>query len=52
MLGLMGKKIGMTAIFDERGRKFRAQLSKLLGNIVVDKKTDERDGYTALVLLR
>lgn len=50
MLGLMGKKIGMTAIFDERGHQIPCTVIETAGNIVVDKKTDERDGYTALVL--
>ena len=50
MLGILGKKIGMTAIFDDRGHQIPVTVVETTGNIVVDKKTDERDGYTALVL--
>ena len=50
MLGILGKKVGMTAIFDERGHQIPVTVIETTGNIVVDKKTDERDGYTALVL--
>ena len=50
MLGLMGKKVGMTAIFDDKGHQIPVTVIETTGNIVVDKKTEERDGYTALVL--
>jgi large subunit ribosomal protein L3 len=46
----MGRKVGMTAIFDERGHQIPCTVIETAGNIVVDKKTAERDGYTALVL--
>jgi large subunit ribosomal protein L3 len=50
MLGIMGKKVGMTAIFDDRGHQIPCTVIETGGNIVVDKKTAERDGYTALVV--
>ena len=50
MKGLMGQKVGMTAIFDEAGRQIPVTVIQTEGNVVVDKKTKERDGYTALVL--
>lgn len=50
MLGILGKKVGMTAIFDETGRQIPVTVIETSGNIVVDKKTEERDGYRAMVL--
>ena len=50
MLGMLGKKVGMTAIFDDRGHQIPVTVVETTGNILVDKKTEERDGYTALVL--
>ena len=50
MLGLIGKKVGMTAVFDETGRQVPVTVIETAGNILVDKKTEERDGYKAMVL--
>lgn len=50
MLGILGKKIGMTAIFDEDGRQTAVTVIDTRGNVVVGTKTEERDGYNAVVL--
>ena len=50
MNGLLGQKVGMTAVFDESGRQIHVTVIQTEGNIVVDKKTEPRDGYDALVL--
>ncbi|MEE2755890.1 MAG: 50S ribosomal protein L3 [Myxococcota bacterium] len=50
MNGILGKKIGMTSVFDEDGQQIAVTVVETTGNIVVDKRTDERDGYSALVL--
>lgn len=50
MLGLYGKKIGMTQVFDENGNVIPVTVVSFQPNIVVSKKTDEKDGYSAAVL--
>ena len=50
MRGLLGEKVGMTAIFDDTGRQIAVTVVKVSGNVVVDKRTEDRDGYSALVL--
>jgi large subunit ribosomal protein L3 len=50
MNGLLGQKVGMTAVFDESGRQIPITVIQTEGNVVVDKKTTERDGYNAVVL--
>jgi large subunit ribosomal protein L3 len=47
---LMGNKIGMTQIFDESGRVTPVTVIRVGPCVVVDKKTEERDGYSALVI--
>jgi large subunit ribosomal protein L3 len=49
-LKLMGNKIGMTQIFDESGRVTPVTVLRVGPCVVVDKKTEERDGYSALVI--
>jgi large subunit ribosomal protein L3 len=49
-LKLMGNKMGMTQIFDESGRVIPVTVVKVGPSVVVAKKTEERDGYSALVL--
>jgi large subunit ribosomal protein L3 len=49
-LKLMGNKIGMTQIFDESGRVIPVTVLRVGPCVVVDKKTEERDGYSALVI--
>ena len=48
MIGLLGKKIGMTHIFDESGRTQPVTLIEAGPCYVVQVKTKETDGYTAI----
>lgn len=48
--GLMGRKIGMTQVFDEAGRLLPVTVIEAGPCTVVQKKTAERDGYNALQL--
>lgn len=50
MLGLIGKKIGMTQVFDAEGRLTPVTVIKIEGNVVVADRTEERDGYKAALL--
>ena len=50
MVGLIGEKIGMTQFFLENGNVVPVSIIKIDNNIIVDKKTLERDGYDSLVL--
>lgn len=50
MLGLMGKKIGMTQVFDENGTLTPVTVVKIEENIVVAQRTEEKNGYKAVVL--
>lgn len=48
MLGLIGKKIGMTSIFNEDGKSIPCTLIKAEPNVVTQIRTVERDGYSAV----
>ena len=50
MLGLIGKKIGMTQVFDAQGRLTPVTVIKIEGNVVVADRTEEKNGYSAVVL--
>ncbi|HIV98437.1 MAG TPA: 50S ribosomal protein L3 [Candidatus Ornithospirochaeta avicola] len=50
MLGLIGKKVGMTQVFDANGRLTPVTVIKIEDNVVVGNKTEEKNGYSALVL--
>ena len=45
---IIGKKVGMTQIFDEKGKVIPVTVIEAGPCVVVQKKTDEKDGYTAL----
>ncbi len=47
---LMCRKIGMTQIFDEAGQCIPVTVLEAGPNTVIQKKTDDKDGYTALQL--
>jgi large subunit ribosomal protein L3 len=47
---LLCKKLGMTRIFSEKGESIPVTVLQAGPNFVVQKKTDETDGYTALQL--
>jgi large subunit ribosomal protein L3 len=47
--GILGKKIGMTQIFDEKGEVIRCTVVQS-GAVVIGKRTKEKDGYDALIV--
>lgn len=50
MNGLLGKKIGMTSIFDEAGRNIACTVVEAGPCVVTQVKTEDTDGYNALQL--
>ncbi len=48
--GIIGKKIGMTQIFDEKGNVIPVTVVSAGPCVVVQKKTIEKDGYEAVQL--
>ncbi|MBR1937493.1 MAG: 50S ribosomal protein L3 [Spirochaetales bacterium] len=50
MLGLIGKKIGMTQVFDANGILTPVTVIKIEDNVVVANRTEEKNGYSAAVL--
>lgn len=50
MNGIIGKKIGMTSIFDEAGRNIACTVVEAGPCVVTQVLTDDKDGYTALQL--
>lgn len=50
MIGLIGKKLGMTQVFDETGRLIPVTVVQVVPNVVVGKKTSDKDGYDAIVV--
>lgn len=50
MIGMIGKKIGMTQIFDDAGKLVPVTVIEFPPNVVVARKTAEKDGYDAVVL--
>jgi large subunit ribosomal protein L3 len=51
MRGLIGRKVGMTQVYNEAGQRVAVTVISVAGNIVVQKKTSEgRDGYNAVKL--
>ena len=47
-IGLLGKKIGMTRVYDERGRATAVTVIEAGGNTRLSVKTREKDGYNAV----
>lgn len=47
-LKLMGKKLGMTHLFDEKGNIIVCTVIEVEPNVVVQIKTKEKDGYSAI----
>jgi large subunit ribosomal protein L3 len=45
--GLLGKKVGMTQIFDEQGRVVPVTVLAIEPNVVSQVRTVEKDGYSA-----
>lgn len=50
MKGIIGKKIGMTSIFDTDGKQTACTIIEVSPNVVTQVKTVETDGYNALQL--
>jgi large subunit ribosomal protein L3 len=50
MKGLIGKKIGMTSIFNEAGKNISCTVVEAAPNVITQIKTEESDGYYALQL--
>lgn len=50
MPGIIGKKIGMTSIFDEEGRNIPCTVLEAGPCVVTQVKTEEIDGYNAIQL--
>lgn len=50
MLGLIGKKIGMTQVFNDFGEMIPVTVIQVEPNLVVDQRTPEANGYSAVVL--
>ena len=48
--GIIGKKVGMTQIFDEKGNVIPVTAIETEGNIVAQLKTVETDGYQSVQL--
>ncbi|MFP4082000.1 MAG: 50S ribosomal protein L3 [Candidatus Aminicenantes bacterium] len=48
--GLIGKKVGMTQTFDEQGNVVSATVIKAGPCTVIQKKTEEKDGYSSVQL--
>jgi large subunit ribosomal protein L3 len=48
--GLIGKKVGMTEVFDEHGQAVPVTVIQAGPCVVVQKKTREREGYDAVQL--
>ncbi|MGD6968851.1 50S ribosomal protein L3 [Rossellomorea vietnamensis] len=46
--GILGRKIGMTQVFAENGDLIPVTVIEAAGNVVLQKKTSEVDGYEAI----
>lgn len=47
-IGLLGKKIGMTRVYDDKGRITTATVIEAGGNRILQVKSTEKDGYNAI----
>jgi len=47
-IGLLGKKLGMTRVYDEKGRATAVTVIEAGGNTPLQVKTNEQDGYAAV----
>jgi large subunit ribosomal protein L3 len=50
MLGLLATKVGMTQVFDDNGNLVPVSVIRIDPNIVIARKTFEKDGYSAVVV--
>lgn len=47
-IGLLGKKIGMTRLYDDKGHATPATVIEAGGNRILQVKTPDKDGYAAI----
>ena len=47
-IGLLGKKVGMTRVYDDKGRITTATVIEAGGNRILQVKNTEKDGYEAV----
>lgn len=47
-IGLLGKKVGMTQVFDDKGLSVPVTVVKLGANVVTATRTKEKNGYEAV----
>lgn len=47
-VGIIGKKLGMTRVFDEEGNSIPVTVVEVSENVYVQVKTTEKDGYAAV----
>jgi large subunit ribosomal protein L3 len=50
MIGLIGRKVGMTSVFTEDGKNVACTILKIEPNTVTQVKTEDTDGYDAVQL--
>ncbi len=50
MAGIIGKKVGMTSIFDDNRKNIACTLIYVEPNVVTQIKTEDKDGYDAVQL--
>lgn len=50
MKAIIGRKIGMTQVFAADGTMYPVSVIEVLPNVVVDKRTTEKNGYEALIV--
>lgn len=50
MNGILGKKIGMTSVYDDAGRNVAVTVVEVVPNVVTQVKSVETDGYESLQL--
>ena len=50
MIGLLGKKMGQTRVYDEQGNAISVTVVKAGPNYVLQCKTQQSDGYNSVQL--
>lgn len=50
MLGIIGRKVGMTSVYSEEGKNLPVTVIEAGPCVVTDIRTEEKDGYTAVQL--
>ncbi|MDY5440987.1 MAG: 50S ribosomal protein L3 [Candidatus Enteromonas sp.] len=50
MKAIIGRKVGMTEVFAADGTMYPVTVIEVLPNVIVDKRTQEKNGYEAVVI--